>query len=114
MLWGTVKRGVPFDVEESGNTCDDVTSLDLPVLAPLVDFRQNRVRFCGLPFASVDNANNYPIAATRNRSRCLLPWPGVTARPPSSAGHRVYQLFATLAWATSETDRTRGDGLLGP
>lgn len=37
-----------------------------------------------------------------------------TARPPGPAGHSGHPLLATLAWATSEADHTRGGGLSGP
>lgn len=42
-----------------------MTSLDRPVWAPLLDFRQNQVRFRGFPCASADNADSRPTAAGR-------------------------------------------------
>lgn len=53
-------------------------SLDVPVSAPLVN-HQNQLRFWALSFASVSNTNNSP-AATRNHSRCLLPFAKVMAQ----------------------------------
>lgn len=55
-----------------------MTSLDFPVSAPLVN-HQNQLRFWGLSFASVSNTNNSPVA-TRNHSRCLLPFAKVMAQ----------------------------------
>lgn len=90
-----------------------MTSLDRPVWAPLLDFRQNQARFRGFPCASADNADSRPTAAAGDRSRCPPPGAEGTARPPGPAGHSGHPLLATLAWATSEADHTRGGGLSG-
>lgn len=50
-----------------------MTSLDRPVWAPLLDFRQNQARFRGFPCASADNADSRPTAAAGDRSRCSPP-----------------------------------------
>ena len=77
-----------------------LTSLDSPVSAPPVHLPPNQRRFCGLSFASVGNTNNSPFA-TRNHSRCLLPFAKVMAQLC------LLQAFISCSPHCLHTDRRR-------
>lgn len=77
-----------------------MTSLNSPVSAALPHLPQNQLRFCGLSFAPVDNANNSPVAA-RNHSRRLLPSAKVMAQLC------LLQAFLSCSSRCFHTDRRR-------